>query len=88
MKKETLIEQANNILSLIHVEDLFHIGSLEECVDERYIPMVKQWVNDLHVYASKIDSKLGEMLLNQWYFNGRRVSSQRIKQAIAILEQI
>lgn len=89
MNKSELINGGEQILASIKEEDIFGISSPQECVSDEFLPFVQKWTESLVEYAKNISNKeMREDLLSLWIYNGRRVSSDRIKYAIMILNSL
>lgn len=88
MDSKLLISTAKYILRQIKVGDIFGIGTQEEYVDEKTLPIVNQWVKEVYDLGAKSAYPLGRELCDLWFLNGNRVNSERIERAIEILGQL
>lgn len=76
------------ILQKIKIGDIFGIGSQEEYIDDKTLPIVQRWSQEVHDVGAKSLIPLGQELCDLWLLNGNRVKSTRIKRAIEILKQL
>ena len=91
MTKEALLSQAKHILGLIHYEDIFKFGGLppQECVKDEDIDYVKGFIENLNDYLVTIDNnKIIEEINNIYFFDGKRISKERVKKLIKFIEMI
>lgn len=89
IKKQELIERATAILGNIVMKDVFGVGSKEPCLEGKNLQDLVEWYDDLRFFALNLNNQaVGDELLSIQYYNGERVSKNRIEYAIKLLQQV
>ena len=91
MTKEQLILEGERILNVCtQQKDVFNIGSLDYVISDAEFPKLKEWDNNLHLYALSLENtKIAEeidLLVDSFVDNNSRVSKERIANAIKLLK--
>lgn len=91
MKKTDLISQGEELLSCVKKRNIFGADFADEnCMDDDDIKRLQTWLERVEEFVEKqgLECQKKRLADNSWIVNGERVSVERIKYILSIIESV
>lgn len=91
MKKDDLIRQGKELLSCVKKRNIFDPDFADEnCMDKTDIQKLLTWFERVEEFVEKfgLECQKNRLADNSWIVNGERVSVERIKKILSIIESV
>lgn len=91
MKKTDLISQGEKLLSCVKKHNIFGADFADEnCMDNDDIKRLQTWFERVEEFVERygLECQKNRLTDNSWIVNGERVSVERIKYILSIIESM